>query len=46
MRGGIDRGVPQSGGRISLIDPLEDDVPYDADPDALTEDGEKRVIDA
>ena len=34
------RGVPQSGGRISLIDPLEDDVPYDADPDALTEDGE------
>ncbi len=35
------RSVPQSGGRISLIDPLEDDdVPYDADPDALNEDGE------
>ena len=34
------RSVPQSGGRISLIDPLEDDVPYDADPDAVDADGE------
>lgn len=34
------RSVPQSGGRISLIDPLEDDVPYDADPDDVNADGE------
>ena len=34
------RSVPQNNGRISLIDPLEDDVPYDADPDAVNADGE------